>query len=105
MRCRFFSFGRAAELVRSRLNKRRCSAAAVWNALLGWPSWVAVEIRDSFLCSGFIHGISRTKQRARNERTLTILSVSSSLAHEVADFVKGAYYSIFFTNIVIIFFS
>jgi len=52
------------ELLRSRLFKWRCSAVAVWNALLGCPSWVPVEIRDGFLSSGFIHGISRTKQRA-----------------------------------------
>jgi hypothetical protein len=78
--------------------------------LLGYFSFFAVEAGCRFLCYGFIRGISRTKQRAHSSCSLycayfynpkAFLFPVYSVAHEVADFVKCASYSIFYLQILL----
>jgi hypothetical protein len=73
--------------------------------LLGYFSCFAVEAGYGFLCYGFIRGISHTKQHVHScsspycayfYNPKAFLFPVYSLAHEVADFVKCASYSIFF---------
>jgi hypothetical protein len=62
----FFGFGRAAELVRSCLFKRCCSALAVWMRCLAVPRGLLLRLGMGFCVRGLFMGFHRPKQRAHS---------------------------------------